>query len=355
LTLSVLIMAGGTGGHIFPGIATARELAARGVGVAWLGSRTGLENRLVPAAGIALETIEVSTLRGRGMWSLLRAPLHLARAVWQALRILRRLRPNAVLSLGGFAAGPGGIAAWLLRRPLLVHEQNRVPGMTNRILAKLARRVLCGFPDAFEDRRAQMVGNPVRAEIAALPEPTLRSAGQHSPLRLLVIGGSQGARALNRAVPTAVRGLEGISVWHQCGEKCADEARRLYLEAGVDARIEPFIHAIAQAYAWADLVIARAGALTIAELAAAGCASILVPFPHAVDDHQTRNAEWLADLGAAEFIPESAALDECLREAIVRLVADRSRLAAMAHAARRAAHPEAARAVAQACIEEAMR
>jgi UDP-N-acetylglucosamine--N-acetylmuramyl-(pentapeptide) pyrophosphoryl-undecaprenol N-acetylglucosamine transferase len=351
----VMIMAGGTGGHIFPGLAVARELEARAVPVVWLGSEIGLETRLVPEAGLALESIAIAGLRGKGLRTLAAAPPRLLRAVWQAMRVMRRHRPRSVLSLGGFAAAPGGLAAWLLGRPLLVHEQNRVPGMTNRMLSRVARRVMAGFPDAFPTAlRAQAVGNPVRADIAALPSPAQRLAGRDGPVRVLVIGGSQGARALNRFLPAAFAGVApgSIEVRHQCGARMLDEARAAYAAAGLDVTPEPFIADMADAYGWADLAICRAGALTIAELAAAGVASLLVPFPAAVDDHQTRNAAFLVDAGAAVLLPEGEGFESRLAGALAQLLGDRGRLLAMAMAARGVARIDAAARVADACIEE---
>jgi UDP-N-acetylglucosamine--N-acetylmuramyl-(pentapeptide) pyrophosphoryl-undecaprenol N-acetylglucosamine transferase len=349
----VLIMAGGTGGHIFPGLAVARALQARAVPVLWLGSALGLENRLVPEAGIALETIAIAGLRGKGIATLLAAPPRLLRAIWQARRVMRRHRPRSVLSLGGFAAAPGGIAAWLLGRPLLVHEQNRIPGLTNRLLARFARRVMAGFPDAF--RGAEAVGNPVRAEIAALPSPASRLAGRSGPLRLLVLGGSQGARALNRGLPPVIAGLPAgaVEVRHQCGARMLEETRAAYRAAGVDVEPEPFIADMAAAYGWADLVVCRAGALTIAELAAAGIGALLVPFPAAVDDHQSANARWLVEAGGGELVPEGEGFEARLQAALARLVDDRARLLAMAAAARALARLDAAERVADACLEEA--
>jgi UDP-N-acetylglucosamine--N-acetylmuramyl-(pentapeptide) pyrophosphoryl-undecaprenol N-acetylglucosamine transferase len=350
----VMIMAGGTGGHIFPGLAVAAALRAQDVPVVWLGAEGGLETRLVPAAGLPIETVQVAGVRGKGLARRLRAPWMLLRAVWQARRVLRRHRPRCVLSMGGYAAGPGGIAAWLARRPLLVHEQNRVPGLTNRVLAQFARRVLAGFPDAFPaSAKLQVVGNPVRAEIARLAAPGERYAGRGEHLRLLVLGGSQGARALNRALPTALRAQPAgrWEVRHQCGERFADEARAAYAEAGVAASVEPFITDMAAAYAWADLVVCRAGALTIAELAAAGVAAVLVPYPHAVDDHQTRNADFLVEAGAAQRLAESAELGTQLA-ALLPGLADRARLQAMAAAERSRAQVGAAEQVAALCLAE---
>ena len=352
----VLILAGGTGGHIFPGIAVAQALQARGVPVAWLGSRHGLENRLVPAAGIPLHTIVVSGLRGKGAVGWLLAPLRLLRAVWSALRLVRAQAPRSVVAFGGFAAGPGGVAAWLLRVPLLVHEQNRVPGVTNRVLAHFARRVLAGFPDAFGEERGEWVGNPVRREIAALAMPALRFGERSDAPRLLVLGGSQGARALNAALPAALAslGLE-VQVRHQCGERLRADAEAAYAAAGVAAHVEAFIDDMAAAYGWADLVVCRAGALTLAELAAAGCGSLLVPFPHAVDDHQTRNAEFFVQRHAAELLPEGADLAARLAARLGALLADRAALLSMAEAAHQLHSEDAADVVARACLEEATR
>ena len=352
----VLILAGGTGGHIFPGLAVAQALRERDVPVVWLGSAGGMETRLVPQAGITLETIAVSGLRGKGAATLLKAPLRLLRSLWQALAILRRLRPRAVLSFGGYAAGPGGLAAWLLRRPLLVHEQNRAPGLTNRILARFAKRVLCGFPGSFAGREAEAVGNPVRPDISAIAAPAERFAGRSGAVRLLVLGGSQGAYSLNVALPQVLARLpqaQRPQVRHQCGERHADKARAAYADAGVEAGIEPFIADMAAAYAWADLVVCRAGALTLAELCAAGVGSLLVPFPNAVDDHQTRNAEFLVERGAAAIVAEGEGFADRLLAATASLLADATRRGAMAQAARAAALPQAAQRVAQIVIEEA--
>lgn len=353
----VVILAGGTGGHIFPGIAVARALHARGVPVLWLGSADGMETRLVPASGIAIETIRVRAVRGKGLLRLLASPWVIARAVLQALAILRKHRPRAVISFGGFAAGPGGIAAWLLKTPLLVHEQNRAPGITNRILVRIARQVLCGFPDSFPGRQSQWLGNPVRAQLTALPEPADRMREHDDALHLLVLGGSQGARALNQTLPIVMARLGTAvpyQVRHQCGANQRDATRANYERMQVRASIEPFIEDMAAAYAWADLVICRAGALTLAELCAVGVASVLVPYPHAVDDHQTRNAEFLSEQSAAVLLPESPDLARHLAAQILRLHRDRVSLLAMAQAARALAQPHAATEVAEAIIAEAL-
>ncbi|MBN8481537.1 MAG: undecaprenyldiphospho-muramoylpentapeptide beta-N-acetylglucosaminyltransferase [Xanthomonadales bacterium] len=354
MTAPVMIMAGGTGGHIFPGIAVARVLAGRGVPVVWLGGKAGLEVRLVPAAGIRLETIDFGGVRGKGFATLVLAPLRLARAVLAARGIIRAIAPRSVLSMGGFAAAPGGLAARLAGIPLLVHEQNRVAGFTNRLLARFARRVLGGFADVLPG--AEWVGNPVRAEIAALPPPRERAVNHDGAMRVLVLGGSQGAASLNTQLPLVFqrRGQAmHFDIRHQCGEKHLERARAAYAQAGLEARIEPFIDDMAAAYAWADLVICRAGALTIAELCAAGVASVLVPFPAAVDDHQTRNAEVLVEAGAARLVAEGSDFVRHLGSAIDELARDRFRLLGMATAARSLARPQAAERIADLCTEAA--
>jgi UDP-N-acetylglucosamine--N-acetylmuramyl-(pentapeptide) pyrophosphoryl-undecaprenol N-acetylglucosamine transferase len=350
-----LIMAGGTGGHVFPALALARELRERSWQVVWLGTRRGLEARLVPAEQIAMEWLSVSGLRGKGALVWLSAPLKLARALLQALAVIRRRRPALVVGLGGFVAGPGGVAAWLLRRPLLIHEQNAIAGFTNRWLARLARRVLTAFPGSFAPRvQAQVVGNPVRREIAALPPPSQRFALRQGPTRVLVVGGSQGATRLNAMVPYALAraaATQPFDVQHQAGERWIEAARRNYAEAGMSARLQPFIEDMAAAYGWADLVICRAGALTVSELAAAGVGAILVPFPAATDDHQTRNAAFLVDDGAAVMIAERELSAERLATELLRLCNGRGRLLAMAERARALARPRAAQELADACVE----
>ena len=365
----VLILAGGTGGHIFPGLSVAAALQARGVPVSWLGADGGMETRLVPQQGIAIDTIAVKGLRGKGIIALLAAPLRVAAAVFAALRVVRARDPRAVVSFGGYAAGPGGIAARLRGIPLVVHEQNRAAGMTNRVLARFAQRVLTGFPQTFEGVDADTVGNPVRDTITALPPPARRFQMRSGAVQLLVLGGSQGARALNTAVPKALaaiaeanaqestqgntqanQGGVHIQVRHQCGEKLREEAERAYAQAGVAARVEPFIADMAGAYAGADLVVCRAGALTLAELCAAGVGSVLVPFPQAVDDHQTRNAEYLVEHGAAQLLPQGDHLAVRLQAVLASLLADPAQRLSMAEAARALSIPDAADRVADAVL-----
>lgn len=346
----VVVMAGGTGGHIFPGLAVAQALLEAGARVRWLGADGGMETRLVPQQGIAIDTIAVKGVRGKGLLTLLGAPLRVLQAVRAAAAVLRRERPDAAISFGGYAAGPGGIAARLAGIPLLVHEQNRAAGMTNKVLAKLARKVLVGFPQTFA--KETLVGNPVRAQIAQVPPPEARGFDHGGPLRLLVLGGSQGARALNAAVPAAVAALGlPVDVLHQAGEKLLDEASAAYAKAGVQARVEPFIADMAAAYGWADLVVCRAGALTLAELCAVGVGSVLVPFPQAVDDHQTRNAQYLVERGAALLLPQSDDLASRLGEVLKTLATDPGSRVGMARAARALARPDAARDVAAAVLE----
>jgi UDP-N-acetylglucosamine--N-acetylmuramyl-(pentapeptide) pyrophosphoryl-undecaprenol N-acetylglucosamine transferase len=349
-----LIMAGGTGGHVFPALALARELRERSWRVVWLGTRRGLEARLVPAEDITLEWLSVSGLRGKGALVWVSAPLKLGRALAQALAVIRRRRPVLVIGLGGFVAGPGGIAAWLLRKPLLIHEQNAIAGFTNRCLSHLADRVLTAFPGSFAERvRAQVVGNPVRREIIALPPPQQRFAARGPGIRLLVLGGSQGAARLNAIVPFALARLGGalaFEVRHQSGERWLAAAERAYADAGVSVRLQPFIEEMAEAYGWADLVICRAGALTVSELAGAGVGAILVPFPAATDDHQTRNAAFLVSEGAAVMIAESALDAQSLATQLAALCSGRGRLIAMAERARSLARPNATRDLADACI-----
>lgn len=349
----VLIMAGGTGGHIFPGLAVAAELVARKIPVVWIGAKGGLEARLVLDHNLPLETLSIGGVRGKGTLTALRTPFRLLASIGAARRLIRRHAPRSVLSMGGYVAAPGGVAAWLAHVPIVVHEQNCVAGLTNRLLARLSKRVLTGFSGVFAN--ATWVGNPVRASIFGVAPPEQRYAGREGALCLLVLGGSQGAASLNAQVPEMLRrrGTRmSIVVRHQCGAKHVEKTRAAYLAAGIEADVVAFIDDMAQAYAWSDLVICRAGALTLAELAAAGVPALLVPYPHAVDDHQTRNAEALVAAGAARLIGEG---DEFLKRLGGALdeTADRARLLRMATAARGLAKPDAARDIANACLEAA--
>ena len=355
----ILIMAGGTGGHVFPALALARLLREQSTDVIWLGTERGLESRIIPAEGIPIEKLSIGGLRGKGALTWLAAPFRLSRALLQALAVMRRHQPSVVVGLGGFVTGPGGVAAWLTRCPLVIHEQNAVAGFTNRCLAHLARQVLEAFPGSFgHDVHARAIGNPVRRDISAVPPPAERFAGRTGPIRILVIGGSQGAARLNAVVPFALKRLAGslaFDVRHQAGERWLEAGRASYAQAGVRADVRPFIEDMSEAYAWADLVICRAGALTISELAAAGVAAVLVPFPNAVDDHQAYNAQYLVREGAAVLISDRELTAERLAGELQRLCAGRGKLLAMAERARLLAKPRAAAELAASCLQLARR
>ena len=354
---TVLIMAGGTGGHVFPALALARLLRAASCEVVWLGTQRGLEARVVPAENIAIEWLSMSGLRGKGAVTLLAAPFKLVQSIWQALGVMRRRKPALVVGFGGFVTGPGGVAAWLTRRPLVIHEQNAIAGYSNRMLAHIARRILSAFPRAFPTGvDAQVVGNPVRAEIVMQPPPAVRFSQREGAVRLLVVGGSLGASRLNAVVPFALAQLarEGLAlhVRHQAGERGIDEARAASAEAKVGGEVTPFIDDMARAYADADLVICRAGALTISELAAVGVAAVLVPFPAAVDDHQTVNAQFLVRECAAVLIADRDLTADRLAVTLRELCAGRGKLLAMAERARQVARPRAAEELAAVCLEQ---
>ncbi|WP_082140449.1 undecaprenyldiphospho-muramoylpentapeptide beta-N-acetylglucosaminyltransferase [Halomonas sp. PR-M31] len=358
----VLIMAGGTGGHVIPALSLARALIARGVSVEWLGSPRGIENQLVPAADITLHRIDIAGLRGNGLAGWLAIPWRLSRAVSQAWRVLQQFDPQLVVGMGGFASGPGGLAAWLSRRALIVHEQNAVAGMTNQALSRLATRVYAAFPGAFRKagkaHKEIVIGNPVRSEIAALGcQPRRAEDMQNRRLRVLVVGGSLGAQALNQCLPEAFKLLQEKApadqlpeIRHQAGRDKEDATRKAYAAAGIEAQVSDFIDAMAQAYEWADLVICRAGALTIAELAAAAKPSLLVPYPHAVDDHQTQNARHLVAADAALLIPQTTLSAASLADTLAAVL-DPERLATMAVAARSCAHLDAVERLVTGCME----
>jgi len=341
-------MAGGTGGHIFPGLAVAHEMRAAGWQVAWMGARGGMEERLVPRHGYPTAWIRAYAARGKGLLQKLLLPANLLISFWQSARHIRRLKPDVVLGLGGYVAFPGGMMASLLDRPLALHEQNAIAGLANRVLARIGDKVMVAFPDALAG--AEWTGNPVRAEIAAIAPPEARFARREGPLRLLVVGGSLGAQVLNELLPKAIALLKDKPrVLHQSGEKHLDALRKQYREAGVEGELVAFIDDMARRYAEADLVICRAGAATIAELAAGGVASVLVPFPYAVDDHQTANARFLADKGAAILLPQNELSPERIANLIRSL--DRGKLLEMSRKARALGKPDAARVVAQRCRE----
>ena len=347
---TALIMAGGTGGHIFPGLAVAEELRARGWRVHWLGTPGSMESRLVPPAGFTFEAIDFSGVRGKGLWTLALLPLRLLRAFWQALAVVRRVRPDVVLGFGGYVTFPGGMMAVLAGKPLVLHEQNSVAGMANRVLCGVADRIFTAFPKAL--RKGQWVGNPLRTAFLHQPAPTERFAGRSGPLKLLVVGGSLGARALNDIVPQALALIppeHRPQVTHQSGAAQIDALRASYASAGVIAELRPFIDDMAQALADADAVVCRAGASTVTEIAAVGCAALFVPFPFAVDDHQSANARFLVDAGAAWLVPQADLTAQNLAQRIQQW--ERSALMDKAMAAKNLQKTQATREVVAACEE----
>ena len=348
----VMIMAGGTGGHVFPALAVADELRAADVGVSWLGTRAGIEAELVPANGIKLNYLDIEGIRGRGLLALLKAPLLLWRSIRQALSVLSEYQPQVVLGMGGFASGPGAVAARLKGIPLVIHEQNSVAGTTNRISARLARRVMQGFPGVF--KRGEWCGNPVRPTIANLPAPELRFAQRTGAVNLLVLGGSRGALAINKILPEALALIDPQhrpQVMHQAGKLHCEMTRGLYRAAGVEAQVVPFIEQMEEAYSWADFAICRAGALTVAELTCAGLGSLLIPFPYAIDDHQTVNGKLLVEQGSALMIQQKDLSAKRLAEEITALCSSRKGLLEMAMGARELAKTGAASRVAKVCME----
>ncbi|MFT5349319.1 MAG: UDP-N-acetylglucosamine--N-acetylmuramyl-(pentapeptide) pyrophosphoryl-undecaprenol N-acetylglucosamine transferase [Planctomycetota bacterium] len=352
----ILIMAGGTGGHVYPALAVADYLRDRGAGIRWLGTETGLEARVVPAKGYSLSTIKVAGLRGKSLMSLLLAPFMLFAAILHALVLIRQFKPDAVLGMGGYVSGPGGVAAWLLRVPLYIHEQNAIAGLTNRLLAPLSKMIMQGFPDTFDaGSRVKTTGNPVRSEIIRSAKVETRNANDEKDhVCLLVLGGSLGARALNQTVPSALKCLSAechFQIWHQTGTQHFQETKGIYEKFDLhEARVDAYIEDMAGAYEWADLVLCRAGALTLAELCVSGLASILVPYPHAVDDHQTVNARYLSDKGAAILLPETDLQADTLATLLSGLCNARSRLHDMAAKTRQLAQVDATVQVAQICL-----
>ena len=353
----LLVVAAGTGGHVYPALAVAERLRSLGVDVSWLGTAVGIESRLVPAAGFPFHVSRVTGLRGKGVARWLAAPYLLVRSGLRSIAVLARVRPHVVLGMGGYGAGPGGLVARLLGIPLVIHEQNAIPGLTNRILAWFATRVLEAFPASFAARRhAIHTGNPVREALVRGPAPEARLADRGGRLRVLVIGGSQGARALNEVVPRALA-LDSlgarVTVRHQCGPAHVDATRDAYAAHEVEAEIAGYIEDMGAAYAWTDVAVCRSGAMTVAELATTGVASILVPFPYATDDHQTRNARFLADRGAAILFAEDSLDAGALASTLGALHADRGRVESMSRAACDFAVPDAAHRVAAQCLEVA--
>ena len=356
-SLKVMIMAGGTGGHVFPALAVADVLRQAGAQLMWLGTGRGIENRLVPAANIPLHLIRVEGVRGRGFSGLIKAPFLVGYAIAQAIGILRREQPDVVVGFGGFASGPGGVAARVLGKPLVIHEQNAIAGTTNRLLARIATRVLSAFNGAFA--QAQVVGNPVRTAIAALPAPAVRYGerrAQKAKLHVLVLGGSLGAKAINELVPEALAQLPVESrpdVWHQAGKDHAQITAALYEQQSVTARVDAFIDDMAAAYGWADVIVCRAGALTVSELMAAGVAAILIPLPSAIDDHQTQNAAILSRAGAGTSVAQRELTPAKLAALLMMHINEPEQSMNMAEKARLLALPNAAETVANICVEVA--
>lgn len=350
----IVIMAGGTGGHVFPALAVAEELRERGWEVSWLGTANSFESRHVPKYDFELDTIDAYRLRGQGLGGLLLAPFRLAKAMLQARKLLRQRKPEVVLGMGGFATGPGGLMSKLMGLPLVIHEQNRIPGLTNRWLAKMATRVLEAFPGSFPATAGAIAtGNPIRAAISAIAEPAERMATHTGAARILVLGGSLGALALNEIIPQALALLSrehALDIRHQAGRTKAEAATALYEGLNLQVQVSEFLDDMATEYAWADLVICRAGALTVSELAAAGVGSVLIPFPHAVDDHQTRNAEYLAE-GQAGIVLQQDKLDADSLSTRLDALLTQPKLLAMAQAARKLAMPDATRQVADYCAQ----
>ncbi|MBI3527822.1 MAG: undecaprenyldiphospho-muramoylpentapeptide beta-N-acetylglucosaminyltransferase [Betaproteobacteria bacterium] len=342
-------MAGGTGGHIFPALAVADQLRDKGWKIVWLGSKAGMESILVPHYGFEIEWVRFSSLRGKGLLRVVLLPLNLLIAFWQSARAIFRVRPDVVLGMGGYISFPGGIMATLLARPLVLHEQNSIAGLANKVLARVADRILVAFPNALKN--SEWTGNPVRRDIAQLPAPEQRFRNRAGNLKVLVVGGSLGAQALNETVPRALALIpesQRPEVTHQAGEKHLAMLESGYREAGVSATTLAFIRDMASAYAMADVVICRAGALTVSELAAAGIASVLVPFPAAVDDHQTFNARYLADQSAAVLLPQAELTPRKLADLLLGFTRDK--LLDMANRARALGKPDAARIVAERCM-----
>lgn len=349
----IMILAGGTGGHVFPALAVAKELRELGVPVIWVGTDRGIEARVVPGAGFELIKMSVQGLRRKGLLQYLRAPFIIMRALWESAKILLQYKPRVLLGMGGFVSGPCALMGFVMRKPIIIHEQNAVVGLTNRILAPISKVMFTGFPLSQKRKNVSFIGNPVRKELLNIKAPEVRLDKRTGKKRLLIIGGSQGSSALNTIVPAAVSSLNKvfeIDVWHQTGEKELATVVEQYKNSMVPAKVNPFIDDIDQAYAWADLVICRSGAMTLAELAAVGIGSILVPYPYAVDDHQTANAKTLVAAGAAYLIPEKELQVDALSSKLEKIMGNQEKLITMASAAKRSSTGEASKMVAQACI-----
>lgn len=346
---TLLVMAGGTGGHVFPGLAVADELKSQGWQISWLGTKDRMEAQLVPEHGYEIDFIDIAGVRGNGLKRLLMAPLRIIKSIIQARAVLKKRNVDLVLGMGGFASGPGGIAAWMMGIPVILHEQNAAAGLTNRILAHFSKKILMGFSGAFSSEKAVLVGNPVRKGLLNLPEKQI--SAENSPLKVLVIGGSLGARVLNEQLPQAFSRFDSsqLKVLHQSGRGNDESLKAVYQKLGLDVDVQPFIHDMDAAYAWADLVICRAGALTVAEVAVVGLAAIFVPLPHAVDDHQTKNAQDLLNKEAALLIPQNELNADKVSDYLQRFSQNRALLKKMSENSRKAAITDATESLAAIC------
>lgn len=351
---SVMILAGGTGGHVFPALAVAHELRERGVPIVWVGTEKGIESKIVPAAGFSLATMRVQGLRRKGLVQYLRAPFIILRAAYESLRIIMRYKPCALLGMGGFVAGPCALIGVMMRKPLIIHEQNAIIGLTNRILAPFSKVMFTGFPIKHKKRKLEYSGNPVRKTLLNISSPEQRFAQHHERKRILVLGGSQGSSALNELVPDAIELLPqtlAVEVWHQTGARGLDAVKTKYANTRIQAKSEAFIDEVDKAYAWADLIVCRSGAITLAEIAIVGLGAILVPYPFAVDDHQTANARTFVAAGAAYLVAENELKAKKLSDLLTNILSDPKQLLAMACAARRLGRANASKRVADECIE----
>ena len=349
----VMILAGGTGGHVFPALAVANEIQQQSVPIIWVGTKKGIESKVVVQAGYPIEWILIGGLRGKNIATYLLAPFKLVLAQLQALWLLIKYRPCAVLGMGGFVAGPVGLMAAILRRPLIIHEQNAIAGLTNRILAPFAKHILTGFPNVFQHKQAELVGNPVRAEISKIEREHMIAEPADRPLRVLVVGGSLGAQVLNKTVPAALAQMpaaQPLEIWHQTGAGKLEDTLTQYKSHKQNARVVEFIGVMQEAYAWADLVICRAGAITVAELAVAGIGAVFIPYPYAVDDHQTENATAFVKAGAAFMLQERELSPAKLADLLQQLTSQRTKLKMLAAAAGVFAKPNAAKEVAKVCL-----
>jgi UDP-N-acetylglucosamine--N-acetylmuramyl-(pentapeptide) pyrophosphoryl-undecaprenol N-acetylglucosamine transferase len=353
----VLIVAGGTGGHVIPALSVAEHFNARGVDVHWIGTSQGIEARLVSEMNIPLSYIEIEGLRGHSWQRWLKAPWQITKAIFQAAQVIRQEKPNVVLCMGGYVTGPSALAAWLLRVPFVLHEQNAIEGWTNRLLSPFAKRIMVAFPKTFQDKKAKVIytGNPVREAILQVPPPDERWQNyDERRLRVLVLGGSLGATILNETVPKAMMLFsfaDRPEIWHQTGNRHLAKTQALYEQNGIEGKVTDFITDMSNAYAWADVIICRSGALTIAEIAAVGVSSILIPFPYATDDHQTHNARFLSDGAAAILLPQTQLNEKILYEILKALKEDPKKRLTMARASREFANPQATIKVAEQCCE----